>query len=308
VKLFDPIRATRLGARIKTIFMKIASVDVAIVGFPKCGNTWYSALLRTLLIERYGLDRSRMNRLFVSDLGAWPFGQMPHSAPRIYKSHCMPYPFEAGLRGTKEILVAFLDIPMIIQVRDPKDALVSYYMHSVYRDRLVHFSGDTSEFIRSPVFGIGKFVDYYNTVMDFRAKARAPTVIRSYEDLWSDPPRALGEDCEFIGIDGLNDDVLTRVADACSLQNMRKLELAATAETAPMPGLFRSDNKHTDAFKVRKGGVGNWKEYLTAEDAAYIDKYMNDHLRPEYRQFQVRGPDLLRSSSSVPARGSAETN
>jgi hypothetical protein len=290
--LFDPIRATPLGAGIKTIFMKIASVDIAIAGFPKCGNTWYSALLRHLLVERYGLDRSQMNRLFVSDLGAWPFGQLPRSVPRIYKSHCMPYPFEAALRGTKEMLVSFSDIPMIIQVRDPKDALVSYYMHSIYRDRSVHFSGDISSFIRSPVFGIRKFVDYYNTLMDFRTAARAQTIIRSYEDLWLDPPRALGEDCKFIGIDGLDDDLLTRVVDACSLQNMRKLEQAATLGTAALPGLFRSQNEHSEAFKVRKGGTGNWKEHLTAEDAAYVDEYMNAHLRSGRRLFQVSDQNI----------------
>jgi hypothetical protein len=292
VRLFDPLRTTRLGAGIKTAFMKFASVDVAIVGFPKCGNTWYSALLRHLFIEKYGLDRSRMNKLFISDFGAWPFGQLPRSVPRIYKGHCMPYPFEAGLRGTKEILVALSDLPMIIQVRDPKDALVSYYMHSVYRDRPAHYSGDISSFIRCPEFGIGKFVDYYNTLLEYRAAAKAPTVVRSYETLWSNPARELGEDCKFIGIDGVDGDLLKRVVDACSIQNMRKLELSATLETAAIPGLFRSDNEHPDAFKVRKGGVGNWKEHLPAEDAAYLDGFVKSHLRPEYRSFQSRNLNL----------------
>jgi Sulfotransferase domain len=83
-----------------------------------------------------------------------------------------------------------------------------------------------------------------------------------YEDLWQDPLRVLREDCRFIGIEGVSDAQLQRVIDSCSFQNMRSMELSATPETSIVPGLYRSGHEHEQAFKVRKGGVGNWTETL----------------------------------------------
>jgi hypothetical protein len=279
MRLFDPIRATQFGAGIKTAFMKIAGVDVAIVGFPKCGNTWYSALIRHLLIERFDLDRSKMGTFFVSDRGAWPFPNLPRAVPRIYQSHCMPYPMEIGLRGTRESLSALSNIPMIILRREHKDAMVSYFMHRSYRGTV--YSGSISDFIRSPIFGIEKFVAYYNTVFECRSEAKATTVVRTYEDLWEDPLSALKEDCRFIGIEGVGDVQLQRVIDSCSFQNMRNMELSATPETSVVPGLYRAAHEHDQAFKVRKGGVGNWTERLCEHDAAYLDAFVNSHLHAE---------------------------
>jgi hypothetical protein len=295
MRIFDPIRATPLGALIKTAFMKVAGVDAAIVGFPKCGNTWYSALIRHLLIERYGLDCSKMGRLFVSDLGLWPFFKLPHVVPRIYQSHCMPFPSETELRGMKESLAALSDVPMVILIREHKDALVSYFMHLAYRDPGAPYSGSIADFVRSPIFGVEKFVKYYNSLIECRMAGQAPTILRSYEDLWFDAPGALDEDCRFFGIDGVRRDLLLRIVDACSFQNMRKMELTATQETTAVPGLFRSHNEHLHAFKVRKGGVGNWRENLSLEDAAYLDAYVNSHLSLKYRSLRPKGHVQLRA-------------
>lgn len=259
--------------------MKIAGVDVAIVGFPKCGNTWYSALIRHLLIDRFDLDNSKMGTLFVSDLGAWPFPNLPRAVPRFYQSHCMPFPLESGLRGTRESLSALSDIPMIILRREHKDAMVSYYMHRSYRGTV--YSGSISDFVRSPIFGIEKFVAYYNAVFECRSQVEAATVIRTYEDLWQDPLTALREDCHFIGIEGVSDAQLKRVVESCSFQNMRNMEFSATPETAVVPGLYRPGREHEQAFKVRKGGVGNWAETLPEDDAAYLDAFVDSNLHVE---------------------------
>jgi hypothetical protein len=77
---------------------------------------------------------------------------------------------------------------------------------------------------------------------------------------------------------------------------MRKMELTATQETTAVPGLFRSHNGHLNAFKVRKGGVGNWKENLSLEDAAYLDAYVKSHISLEYCSLRSKGHVQLRPS------------
>jgi hypothetical protein len=105
-----------------------------------------------------------MGRFFVSDLGAWPFPNLPRGVPRFYQSHCMPFALEPGLRGTRASLSALSDIPMIILRREHKDAMVSYFMHRSYRGTV--YSGSISSFIRSPIFGI---IAYYNAVFGCRS-------------------------------------------------------------------------------------------------------------------------------------------
>jgi hypothetical protein len=255
---------------------------VAIIGYPKCGNTWYSALLRHLLMERYGLPRERLRTLFVSDLGRWPLLCLPREVPRLYHSHCLPFPREIGLRGVREWLESFADTPMIILIRDCKDVLVSYFMHEVYRAARPRFSGSVAEFVRSPVFGVEKFVDYYNLLAEIRRAAQAPTAIVRYKDYWFDPIRSLERNARWIGIDGVTRQQLERVVAQCSLEPMRRMEREATQETAMIPGLFRSHNDRPEAYKVRKGGVGNWCDHLSADVAASIDRYVEDHLDAFY--------------------------
>lgn len=280
MRLFDPIRATPLGAFAKLLFFSIAAVDIGIVGFPKCGNTWYSALIRNLLIDAYRIEKERMDRLFVSDNGPWPFTMLPRDVKRIYQSHCMPFPFESGIRGTKEELSALSNIPVVVLIREPKDALVSYFMHLAYREG--REIGALDDFVHSPIFGIPKFVTYYNLISEYRNATNAPTQIRRYEDLWSNTPAALTEDCKFMGIEEISPELLGRVVDACGFENMRKMETATAQQAAIIPGLFQSENRHPQAYKVRKGGIGNWQEHISKECAEEVDAYVKRHLDPRF--------------------------
>jgi hypothetical protein len=51
---------------------------------------------------------------------------------------------------------------------------------------------------------------------------------------------------------------------------MRQMELESTQDTMKIPGLFRSVNEGKNAMKVRRGGVGNWKNQLSDEKARQL--------------------------------------
>lgn len=269
------------AAALKRVF-----VDVAIVGYPKCGNTWFSALVRHLLVAHYGLAPERMRRLFVSDLGLLPMPllRVPRRVPRLYHSHCLPYPREKGLRGMRDCLAPFRNTPMIVLIRDCKDALTSYYMHEVYRARKPRFAGSVAEFMRSPVYGVEKFVAYYNLLAKFRRGSNAPTFVTRYETMWSEPETTLRENAEFVGIENVPAKRLSWAVAQCSIENMRRMERAATQATAMVPSLFRAKSAAPEAYKARKGGIGNWRGHISNEVAAEIDRYVAKHMDPFFHQ------------------------
>jgi hypothetical protein len=130
--MLSQIPAIQAGRIFAVGLVKRVIVDFAIVGFPKCGNTWYSALLRHLFVARCGLPQDKMGKLFLSDSDTAIF-QIPPGLPRLYQTHCLPYPREAGLRGVRESIAPFKNKPMVVLIRDAKDVLTSYYFHQKFR-------------------------------------------------------------------------------------------------------------------------------------------------------------------------------
>ncbi len=280
----------RAGSSV-TSRLKRWSSDVAISGFPKCGNTWYGVMLRHLIVERFGLTDVPFNRLFVSDLGPIPLAlRLPRGIPRLYHSHFMPFPERRDLAGVRESLAPFADKPMIVLIRDCKDVLVSYHVMEVRRFGHSDAPRDAAAFVFDGAYGVEKFVGYYNVIAEMRRRSAARTIVTSYEALLRDPVGILARDAAFIGADGLEREALARIVETYSFANMRRMELAATAATALVPGLHRIDGAPPDANFVRKGGSGNWRDSLSTEIGEQIDDYVARHLEPEFRDYAVSHP------------------
>lgn len=285
----------RVGSTV-TSRLKRWSVDAAIAGFLKCGNTWYGAMLRQVMVDRFALDAVSLDRLFVSDLGPLPlaFAQLPRGVPRVYHSHFMPFPDREDLAGIRESLAPFDDKPMIVLIRDCKDVLVSYYMMEVERFGRTHAARDIADFVLGRAYGVRKFVGYYNLVAESRRASEAPTLVTAYEDLWRDPATVLGRDAAFLGAGGLGRDALLRIVDQYSFDNMRRMELAATEETAILPGLHRIAG--AGAAFVRKGGSGDWRRHLDPSVGAAIDDHVAAELDPMFRA-EALGEPARRAAS-----------
>ena len=284
VEAIASVPVLRRGGSVITRQLKRMSVDVGVAGFPKCGNTWTSALLRQLILEHYGVDANNFSRLFVSDLGALPmtFLQLPAGIPRIYQTHFMPLPVRPDLSGIGEGLAPFRGKRMMILVRDWKDALVSYFLWNVRRFGVEDAPTTIGEFVHSPKYGIEKYVGYYNLIAESRSGSCARTRIVSYEQRWDDPVGTLEEDAKFLNIDVARD-VLARIVEQYDFDHMRQIEMATTKETAILTPLYRVANEHQDARFVRKGGSGNWREHMSPSLAAELDAYVAAHLDPTIR-------------------------
>lgn len=276
--------------------LKRLSVDAAIAGFPKTGTTWYSALIRHLLLQRYALSASLINRLFVSDLGPLPLAfRLPRDIPRLYQSHFMPYWDRPDLVRTRAALAVFAAKPMVVLIRECKDALVSNYMWTAHDPAAGGFSGGIEEFMLGKQFGVERYVDYYNLLIEERRASGAPTIITRYEELWHDTGTVLARDAAFLAIEGVTPEMLAHAVDQSTFSNMRRIELSERT-TAVIPGLGRPGATRPEALHVRKGGIGNWRDQLTPATAARIDAYLDARLDPIFRLRESGTAELGRNA------------
>jgi hypothetical protein len=246
------IKDVRVAARNR----RIASF---IVSYPKTGRTWLRVMLGKALIERYGLPQSRLLDTYKASKAA---GIRPimfsHGGPR-YLFDFRPFDrlsFDADLYRHKRV---------IHLVRDVRDTLVSYYFQLAKREML--FAGDVSAFLRDPVFGAPKIITYYTLWFRNRNVPQAFLAV-SYEQMRAQPVATLARMLEFVGISEAPA-VAPAAVEFASFENMKKMETGGGFQRKMMqPG----DAADKESYKVRKGKVGGFREYLSDDDLAYIDE------------------------------------
>lgn len=271
-------------------------VDAVIVSFPKTGYTWFSVMLRQLILDAYGLPESRIAKLFVQDHRPAQVLGLHFGIPLIYHNHFITKaPAKPDLEDILTVLKPFRRTPMLVMFRDVKDVLVSYYMEAVHRTEVSHFTGSVDDFARSESYGVTKFVRYYNAIADFRRGANAPLMVSHYEDMWADTAETLKRAAMFLGVGNLTDAHIAQAIERWSLENMQRMEDTATPETARIPDLHFPVTQRAEGRRARVGGSGNWRKHMSAEVAAWADDYVARNLDPLYHR-------LGRSARTAEAR------
>ncbi len=148
--------------------------------------------------------------------------------------------------------------------RDIRDNLVSAYLQATRRINV--FSGPISDFIRHDVYGVEKILAFYRIWWANRQVPAAFHFLR-YEDLHRDPAGVLARVLAFIGAD-ITPAGIAAAVEFCSFENLRQAE-AEDRYGTPVLRAGRGDDP--ESFKVRKGKVGNYGEYLSASDVIFID-------------------------------------
>jgi hypothetical protein len=248
---------------VATLARKIVGADSWVVGYPKCGNTWFGVMLRKALTMVYGLDEAAIPRI----LSDWRFRQPFTGVPAIGVTHHMPLFNVESYRDMTIDLGMFRRRNVVLLVREPKDMLVSLYMHNVYRETTPLYQGNLESMVYSDVYGIEKFLKYYVAWHAQRAVPQALMVLR-YEDLLNDTETRLGEALEFLKIPRVDRALVREVVAYGSFKNMRKLE---RTQEVKLRALAPPAHPREEAFQVRKGLVGDHVNHLAIETIRYID-------------------------------------
>lgn len=239
---------------------RLASVlpDSAIVSYPKSGRTWLRVMLGKLLCLRLGIPDQHSLRIeqLTQKAGLAPT-RFTHDGSEMLRG--LPY---GALESDKS---AFRDRRVLFLTRDLRDLMVSCYFQATRR--IGRFDGGIPEFLRDERFGVRKVLTFYR---QWDAARTVPKDFRhlTYETIHADPEQALTETAIWIGLEPTQEMVAEAVAFS-AFDTLREMEADAYFSTNILTPATPGD---PESFKVRRGKVGGYRDYLSDADVVYIDE------------------------------------
>jgi hypothetical protein len=230
---------------------------------PKSGRTWLRAFLCAYFCQRFGLQ-------FTLRPGRYDIAGFP----RVVFSHDL---FEHRTKGDLwdwlrgKYLVPRRELArakIILLARDPRDCFVSLYLQLTRRDPNAPIQlrqKSVSDMLRDKKFGMRAIIDAMNDwISEFSERANFRLI--RYEDLRAAPTEHFADLLTLLGEQAPDVTTFERALEFSRFENMQKLEAAGAFDSNILhPG----DVRDPESFKVRRGKIGGYREYLSAEDQRY---------------------------------------
>jgi len=225
-------------------------IDIYIVSYPKSGRTWLRVILGKIISDLYHLTFS---------VEIFKLTKKNKILPTIEFSHI----------SEKYNYLKYKNKKIIFLVRDPRDVVVSSYFHQVKRNKI--FNGELSDFLRDEKFGIKSIIKINNTflhALDFNKM-----LLIKYENLKTNPKEEIKKVLNFVEIQFSNESVIDKAISFSSFDNMQKMEKENKFNNWR---LTPADSNDLESFKVRKGMVGGYYNYLNKKDIEFLDNSIKD--------------------------------
>jgi Sulfotransferase domain len=247
---------------------ELSGGDAIVVSIPKSGRTWVRTFLCAYFCRR----------------GDHPFSLGPEQygdprIPRIVYTHDR---FEQRTKADRwDQLRGKYFIPaaerrrarIIVLARDPRDTFVSHYVQLTRRvretpDQLKR--KEIGEVLRDGRHGIGSMIEIMNGwLAEWWGKPNF--LLLRYEELQRDPEKSFVELLRFLGEKLPEAEAFAHALEFSRFGNMKKMETAG-AFTSKI--LQTTDPGDPESFKVRRGKVGGFTDYLAGNDLIYAAEAM----------------------------------
>jgi len=242
---------------------ELSGGDAIILSIPKSGRTWLRAFLCAYFCRRFGLEFTlRPGRYDLSGF------------PRVVFSHDL---FEHRTKGDRwdkvrgKYLIPRRELKrakIILLARDPRDCFVSLHLQLTRRDpnAPVKLRQKTvSEMLRDTRFGMRAIIRTMNDWLNELSERDDFTLVR-YEALRAAPAEHFRDLLAVLGEPSPDLNIFQEALEFSRFENMQKLEAAGAFDSNILhPG----DVRDPESFKVRRGKVGGYREYLSADDQQF---------------------------------------
>uniref|UniRef100_A0A023F9A7 Putative sulfotransferase n=1 Tax=Triatoma infestans TaxID=30076 RepID=A0A023F9A7_TRIIF len=288
-KVYLPTKFKEIGERIYN--MEVREDDVWVVSYPRTGSTWCQEMVwcicHDLNLEqaKSALGQARNPLLELSALieGEWAQCLGGHSvsqvestpSPRFIKTHLPLCLLPAQIHTVK---------PKIVYVtRNPKDMCVSYYHYC----KLLHdFNGTFEQFCNIFLQGRAPLGHFWSHVLPFWNIRDEPNVLfLKYEEMKKDQRGIIKRTAKFFGKE-LTDEQVDMLEEHLSFKNMQ------SNPALNLEGLLKLRNgpefkQEGDQNFIRKGKIGDWKNYMTEEISEKFDKWIEQNRQGTDLYFQT---------------------
>ncbi|HXA09122.1 MAG TPA: sulfotransferase domain-containing protein [Chthoniobacterales bacterium] len=240
---------------------QLSGGDAILVSIPKSGRTWVRTFVCAYFCEKIGQ----------------PFTLEPEQyegVPHIIYTHDL---FEQRTKADRwdrlrgKYLIPQRErnrLPIILLARDPRDAFVSLYIQLTRRTKETPNElkeKSATELLRDAAFGIQSMVDIMNSWLA-EWSGRANFLLLRYETLRQAPVAGFREVLQILGECRVEEKALAHALEFSAFGHMQKLEGAGAFDSKI---LRAGDAGDPESFKVRRGKIGGFQDYLSPNDQAY---------------------------------------
>jgi hypothetical protein len=272
--------------RARRDLQRLAQSDAVFISYAKAGRTWTRVMISRLYQTKYGLpdsiviDGDSLHRLNTK-VPRMLFTMGNYIADR-YPVTSLPSPYT--------------DHKVIFLARHPADTAVSFYFH--LRNRVnpnlkdvkqvadAEGARDIFDHLQNSPRGLRHVIQYMN---DWAiALGHCPhNLLLRYEDLRADPVPQLRRIAAFLG-DDFTESQFRDAADFASFAKLKEKERENFFATSKLQA---RDTANPDSFKVRRGKVGGYVDYLTPEQTAWVEATIARDLNPVFG-YSSAGPTV----------------
>lgn len=277
--------------------------DVFLVTYPKCGTTWMQHVISNILTR--GMPPTDIGEFSIMapyiDMTGAKAAENPLRTGPI-TTHLPPSVFKP-VDGAKYIYVT----------RNPYDCAVSYYHFALGMTPKSTTDVSFERFLDIFISGKVIYGNYFDHLLPwYQRRSDCNVLFVTYEDLKADTMAQVIRVADFLGEEhgkSLREDeqLLQRVLGACSLESMKvffkdslkdrleKMLLCASKLSGgskdPVENpLGAEEETHEGSGFVRKGIVGDWKNYFTLDQITRTKHWITEN---------TRGSDVMKLWSSI---------
>jgi hypothetical protein len=244
-----------------------------IVSFPKAGRTWLRVLLSNVVAQHCTADSNRELSRWLGEDRIEAMGQV------VEYSHALSERDRFGCANLAAFATGVATRRVLFLVRDPRDLVVSYYFQRTKRMSKPLRGISLSQFTRHPKLGIQRIIDFMNVWHRFIVGSDKGALI-SYESLHDEPVCTLQTTVRFLFGITLSEEAAKQAFEDASFERMRKMELSD--QYTYMGRLRAPDKLDPESFKTRRGKIGTYADYLSADDIAFITQAIAKRLHPDF--------------------------
>ncbi|XP_065059870.1 sulfotransferase 1E1-like [Rhopilema esculentum] len=255
--------------------------DIYVFAFPKNGTTWTQELVWCVqndcdigkaksvdLMERVPFLEAPVLLHFLDDDAICAIENM--ASPRILKSHLAFCLFPDDLLDKSKVVLC---------LRNPKDTVVSFYHHQQLMKHL-NFVGEFKTFFNLFMDDLCNFCPYFDYVAEAWQRRNHPNMcILFYEEMKADLAGNVRRVARFLQKEMTVGQVQILV-DHLSFKKMKE------NKAVNMESLREKNLLTTKGDFIRKGEVGDWKNYFDDEMNKRMNEAIEKYLKPIGLEFR----------------------
>lgn len=258
------IRRYKTNARIK-------NSKLIIISYPKSGRTWLRMLLCRYIAQKYKITNDLDLYRMTSKIKALMLTDMHHEQAN-HRSHLRPSDLVFDHQTFSNKHVVFLS-------RDPRDTAVSMYYQLTTRedaDDDGFYQGTFTDLYQDNRYGLEKILAF-NQMWLQNIEHVDNSLCITYENMLEDVIVVVQSVLTFMGEINIDTQILIEAIEYSKFENMKKLEKSGKINHSSLKKSLDNNYNASNATKVRKGGSGGYKNYLTDHDIKYTEEMINKY-------------------------------